>query len=261
MKKISLLLLFVSGILALQSCKKDDETGGGDNNGGTPSGNATVMFEVQSVDENEEGLDLGKVYVTPTGDSVTFDYIRYWISNIEFVKEDGSSWKEEKSYRLMEKTQSKNREEFSVTVPAGKYKSLRFGIGVDQARNSSIDSVAGELDVTAGMSWTWNTGYIFMKNEGTFYNSDSMAYTDWKYHLGTDANYKTVTLDFPMTQEFTDGSKFMAHVVYMALNIFSKPNDMDLKANPVLMVGPADQTAKAADNYAEAFELHHFKKQ
>jgi len=258
MKKYYLMVVTALVLLTIASCKKDNDTAS------TPAPNVSttskVHFEVQSVDMDEVGINLGDIYTTPTGDSVSFDFIRYWISNIEFVKEDGSTWKESNSYRLMENTNKKFREEFEVDVPVGKYKAVRFSIGVAPNQNSSLDSIIGELDASTGMNWTWNTGYIFMKNEGSFYNSDSMGYTHYKYHIGTDANYKTITLDLPMLTDFTDGAEFDSHIIYKALNIFSTPHAMDLKSDPALMVGPADLTAKAAANYADAFELHHFMK-
>lgn len=255
--KAILISTWVLVIIMAGSCKKDS------NNPviTPPGGMAKINFELQSVGENENlGLELGKVYVTDDGDSISFELLRYWISNLEFIAEDGSVWSEKNSYRLLENTDTKVREEFEVEVPVGKYQSIRFSIGVAPNQNSSLDSVQGELDPGAGMSWTWNTGYIFMLNKGQFYNSDSMDYTHFQYHIGTDVNYKTITLNLPAIMNVTEGSEFNGHIVYHALDIFSKPNPMNLKLNPALMVGPADQTAKAAENYSGAFELHHFQK-
>lgn len=242
--------------MSLYACKKDDNT----TPDPSPSTAATFNFEFENVDDQEVALDFGKVYVTETGDSVSFDFMRYWISNIEFIMEDGSVWKEKDSYRLIEKTDKMNRMTFSVEAPSGRYKSVRFSIGVDADHNSSLDSMVAELNPSVGMSWTWSTGYIFLKTEGTFYNSDSMAYQPYKYHLGMDANYKTITMDIPAVTEISGGDEVETHIVFHALKMFSSPNAMNLKANPALMVGPADQTAKAAENYSQAFELHHFMK-
>jgi len=256
MKKQNIIIVMALVVLSIASCKKDEDNKPVD----TPSTSSKVHVEMESVDMDEVAIQLGKVYTTSKGDSVNFDFIRYWVSNIEFVREDGSSWKEENSYRLIEKTSNKLREDFEITVPTGKYKSIRFSIGVAPNQNSSLDSIIGELDATLGMSWNWNTGYIFMKNEGSYYNSDSMAYVPYMYHIGMDANYKTLTLDLPVAMNFESGAEYETHIAYRALNIFSDPHAMDLKANPILKVGPADQTAKAAGNYAGAFELHHFMK-
>jgi len=105
MKKLNLLLSLTMMVLVIASCKKDDDTKTPEP---TPSTkNSTVHFTFQPVDNDEVAINLGEIYTTPTGDSVSFDFIRYWISNIEFVKEDGSVWKESASYRLMEKTNKK----------------------------------------------------------------------------------------------------------------------------------------------------------
>lgn len=255
MKKYIITFAVLAMVLAV-ACKKEKDT----TPTNTPSTQSKIHIEMEAVDGDEVAIQLGKIYTTAIGDSVTFDFIRYWVSNLELVREDGTVWSEENSYRLIERTSSKLREDFSLEVPPGKYKSVRFSIGVAPNQNSSLDSVIGELDATLGMSWNWNTGYIFMKNEGTFYNSDSMSFQPYMYHLGMNANYKTLTLDFPMVTELSAGAEYETHIAYRALNIFGDPNAMDLKANPILKVGPADQTAKAAENYSGAFELHHFMK-
>lgn len=243
--------------LVIASCKKDDDT---KLEPPYTAGNSRIFFEIESVDSDEVALELGKVYTTSNMDSVRFDAIRYWLSNIEFIREDGSIWKEENSYRLIENSDKNVREAFDMLVPVGKYKGVRYSIGVAPNQNSSLDSIIGELNANLGMSWNWNTGYIFMKNDGEFYNSDSMAYTPFQYHIGTDANYKTITFDFPATMEFEEGHDIEAHIVYRALNLFTSPNTIDIKSYPMLHVGPAAQTLQAAENYSSAFELHHFKK-
>ena len=52
------------------------------------------------------------------------------------------------------------------SLPLGLYKSIKFMIGVDSTRNVS-GSQTGALDPANGMFWTWNSGYIFLKMEGT----------------------------------------------------------------------------------------------
>lgn len=245
----------VCSVLFLQACKKDDNPDTGDT---TTSGMATFHAEFQCTGvEDHEDLVLNETYVNPNGDSVSFSEVRYWLSNIELVREDGSVWTEKNSYRLIERSAANKREEFMFDIPTGKYKAIRFGIGVDKDRNSSIDSIQGELDVNKGMSWTWNTGYIFFKTEGNYYNSDSMSQEPWKYHIGMDANYQTIELAFPATINVESGKEVHMHTVLRILSLFSAPNKMSLKDFPVLMMGPVDQTLNASENFSKLFELHH----
>lgn len=255
MKKI--LFLAAIAVFALQGCKDDEKI-----DTPTPTGgNATAVFKIDHVaEDHHDMLMLNKDYTLSDGSKVSIDFVRYWLSNVEFVKDDGSVWKESASYRLIEQTAQNNRREFQLNMPSGKYKAVRFSIGVDANRNSSTDSISGELDVTKGMNWNWNTGYIFMKLEGKYTDKDTTGSINWRYHLGMNANYKTIEMAFPSAVEFGSNKKVELELMYHVLDIFSTPNQMSLKQFPTLMVGPADQTARAAENYSKAFHLHGVKK-
>ena len=58
-----------------------------------------------------------------------------------------------------------------LSVPEGEYKTLSFILGVDSLRNTmDVSQRTGVLDVSGAatdMYWSWNSGYIFFKMEGT----------------------------------------------------------------------------------------------
>jgi len=62
------------------------------------------------------------------------------------------------------------------------YDSIRFMVGVDSLTSVS-GAMGGDLDPTKGMFWTWNTGYIFFKAEGTSPICDTRK-NRYVYHLG-----------------------------------------------------------------------------
>ena len=48
------------------------------------------------------------------------------------------------------------------------------------------------------MFWTWSSGYIFVKYEGKFaLETGTQLLEPVSYHCGTDASYRTVTLELP----------------------------------------------------------------
>jgi hypothetical protein len=59
---------------------------------------------------------------------------------------------------------------------------MEFMIGVDSARNNS-GAQTGALDPTNGMFWSWSTGYIMAKFEGTSAQSPAAA-NALKFHIG-----------------------------------------------------------------------------
>ena len=65
-------------------------------------------------------------------------------------------------------------------VPVGDYTGITFTIGVDSLRNVA-GAQSGALDPSNNMFWSWNTGYIFLKMEGTSPESPSKALV---FHVG-----------------------------------------------------------------------------
>lgn len=128
-----------------------------------------------------EDLVFGQKYVNPHGDTFQVSKFNYYISNVVITNTDNTIFVEPNSYHLIQ--QSDASQDFTVTnVPFGSYKSLSFMLGVDSARNVS-GSQTGALDPLKDMFWTWNTGYIFFKLEGTSPQSPDPQHL-LTYHVG-----------------------------------------------------------------------------
>ena len=83
-------------------------------------------------------------------------------------------------------------------VPSGSYQGLRFSVGVDEAHNHSLDTLAGELDPGVGMSWNWNSGFIFLKAEGEVgLNSDGFE-KNFVFHIGLTRPTERWSLSGPL---------------------------------------------------------------
>ena len=59
---------------------------------------------------------------------------------------------------------------------------IKFQLGLDSFTNVS-GALTGDLDPTKGMYWTWQSGYINLKIEGFFINSNE-GNKIFEYHLG-----------------------------------------------------------------------------
>jgi hypothetical protein len=67
-------------------------------------------------------------------------------------------------------------------IKAGTYNNISFNIGVDSVHNCS-GLQTGDLDPAFGMFWAWNTGYVFLKLEGTASISPLPQHL-LEYHIG-----------------------------------------------------------------------------
>jgi hypothetical protein len=267
MKNLSFwaLALLVSA-LAATSCKNDKET-----DDITGFGEVEIEFDHRAGDD---ALDFGTEYTNAAGEKLKFTTFDYFISNIVLVKSDGTEYAVPKndSYFLIKHDDVDSREVKLSNIPAGDYTGLKFVIGVDSAKSvSPISERTGVLDpagAASGMYWSWNSGYIFVKVEGT----SSAAPVDpgsgeniFQYHTGLFGGYDSPTINNLKTANLTvpdEAAKVRQgeeaphfHLFVDALEMFKSPAVLSIAANPYSHGGPFLKTV--ADNYADMFTIDH----
>lgn len=249
------------------NCKKDD---------GELKGTGDVVIEMDN-HAGDDVLTFGTKYVTAAGDTVQFSTFNYFVSNFILVKEDGTEYRvpQDSCYFLCKHDDASSRELVLHHIPAGNYKSVKFMIGVDSLKSvSQVGDRAGVLDPTgaaSGMYWSWNSGYIFVKVEGTSpqapFNASTGART-LEYHTGlfggkdspTLNNLKVVTITSSnesarVREDHTDGEAPVFHLYVDVLEMFTTPNSFRVADVPTSHAGAFSQ--KIADNYADMFTLDH----
>jgi len=170
------------------------------------SGTGTLKIEFEHGFAGNE-LVLGAAN-TPNslGETLKISAVTYIISNIVLIKDDGSTfvYPKSSSYFIIDAAAQTGNPTISMpNIPAGNYKAIQFGIGVDQAQYELGASGQGNLWTQAqnsGMTWSWAAGYKFLKFEGTFTSSSVTNDTSFMIHTGktgTDYNYTSVQLALP----------------------------------------------------------------
>ncbi|MBS1734667.1 MAG: hypothetical protein JST02_15340, partial [Bacteroidetes bacterium] len=96
------------------------------------------------------------------GEQYTISKLKYYISNLVFS--GNGKDQEADTYFLVNAANESNA--FDITLPAGNYSSIQFLLGVDSIRNCS-GAQTGALDPMNDMFWTWNSGYVMFKLEGS----------------------------------------------------------------------------------------------
>ena len=181
MKKFKLTFAAVAAlILGLTSCKKEETVTP------TPSavGNGSVSVELSHKFGmmNEQTLAIGTPVIHPMKkDTLTFSKFKYFISNVKFKKADGTYWTESESYHLVDLATAESLKLSFKDLPAGTYTQMEYTIGVDSTRNVS-GAQTGALATTNDMYWSWKSGYIMLKAEGTY--KDNKADKMFAFHLG-----------------------------------------------------------------------------
>lgn len=244
-------------VLTLTNCKKDKTT--------TPApepspvlptaGNLNLYFA------GMVGLDplvfSTHTYTNQAGNTYNITMAKYYISNIKLTKTDNSVFVENNSYHLVDLSDSLLSLVKLSGVPYGNYKSIEFMIGVDSVRNVS-GAQTGALDPALGMFWTWSSGYIMAKMEGTSPQSTAVG-NKLEFHIGgfSGANnvLKTVSPSFGL--DTAKVSSTITPTIHFSSNFaewFASPNVIDFSTiNTITM--PGTNAKKVADNYADMFTV------
>ena len=255
-------LLFAAGSVALASCKKDD----------TPEYNPNIKADLTVEFDNIAGaadlqLNTG-TYTNSSGENFKVTKLKYYVSNFKLTNVDGSVYTvpQDSCYFLVDESDASTHEPL-LHVPEGEYKTLSFVLGVDSLRNTmDVSHRTGALDPTgagADMYWTWNSGYIFFKMEGT--SASSPMGGMFQYHIGgfggysspTINNIKTITLDLTAkgTPKVKSGKDTNIHLMVDVLKMFTGTTNVSIAAHPMVMFDP--YSTNIAGNYANMINHDH----
>jgi hypothetical protein len=252
---ISGVMITIASAVLLVACSKKDNPTPTTN---TATDTGSVYMEVFNMAGSSNLKLNNEWYINQNSDSFTVSKFNYYISNIKL---NGSgttaTYTEAESYHLIEHSSVAAQMAFSLkNVPAGKYTSITFMIGVDSLRNVS-GAQTGALDPVNGNFWSWNTGYIMLKFEG---NSPKAPTADGKLMMhcggfaGANNVLKTVKVVFP--NEITVAKNSVPHVHLKAdvLQIFKSPNVIDFATTTTIHM-PGAAALKLAENYASMFTV------
>ena len=198
-------------------------------------------------------LQLGTAYTNGLGETFTVNTFKYYLSNLALVNGNNVVTIPDTYFLVDEETDSTKT--IKVQVPAGTYTGLRMLLGVDSTRNVS-GAQTGALDPVQDMFWTWNTGYIMAKLEGSSPLS-SAPNNRIQYHIGGFAgaysSLSMVQIDFPapVVVERTVQVSLIAEL----MRWFDAVHPLPIAQTAVSMT-PGPLAAKYADNYSKMFRLN-----
>lgn len=195
-----------------------------------------------------------ETYTNCASEEFTVTKFNYYITNVKLIRTDGTEYAQPESYHLVQQDVAGSNHFHITDVPKGEYKSVSFMIGVDEARNTS-GAQTGALAVENGMFWTWNTGYIMAKLEGTSPVANGGKYIE---HIGGfNGQYnsvRTVTLNFPTPLTINSTSTGEAEVRADILKWFGGSTCVSIAEQSTIMT-PGPVSKKIADNYATMFSI------
>lgn len=201
----------------------------------TPTSSAPKIIFQFSATYNGAPLELGQVYSTEQGYRIQLETMKSYISNIKFYSANDDVVTV-KDIALIDFSNSTSIE---VEGPVGQFIGMSMGLGVPQNINKNIDPTtyanSHPLSVqgSAGMFWTWNTGYIFTKFEGRcdYTGTEGAPLTDpFAFHSGDDYNYRTA--NFVIAKNFEKENTYTIPITLRVEKIINGPEDpIDLQVD------------------------------
>ncbi len=199
------------------------------------------------VGANELKLDSVN-YKNNSGQDFTVSKFKYYISNLHLKSATSKDVFVNETF-LIDEDEPQSKKIALKNVPMDNYSTLEFIIGVDSLHNCS-GAQSGALDPVNAMYWAWNTGYIFLKLEGTSKFSKSPG-NFFEYHIGgfqqPNNNIRKVTLKLNST-----GSANI-NIKADVLKLFNSQNIIDIEK--LSSVTDLKNAGLVADNYATMFEV------
>lgn len=132
------------------------------------------------------GLDLvpnTAVFVPSLNDSIRIEDLRFYISEAQFITASGKPLAFSRHHYLCDFQQPAS---LQIAAPALREKNggdaLFFQIGIDSTTNSA-GALGQDLDPVNGMYWSWNSGYINVKIQGTSAACPARNH-QFEFHLG-----------------------------------------------------------------------------
>lgn len=254
--KIALALLLCVSII---SCSSDDENLDGQ------TGTLTLKFDNSVGDQD---FIFGTSYNKSNNESYKLNTLKYIISNIRVKDSDGNTftYPTANNVFIIDEANGNNAGEIWVTlndVDAADYTEITFGIGIDQERFALGAEGQGDFLAeaqTAGMMWSWATGYRFMRFDGT-YSSATETDAALNVHMGSVGtsldNYKEVTLTFPNSLRVRETAQPEVHIVADIAKVFDGETSVNFADGYSQVHTNATTTPVIANNLKGIFEVHH----
>jgi hypothetical protein len=203
-------------------------------------------------------LELGKTYKNYFKEDYTPTAFKFYVHNFEMINTDsGKVFKlANDKYYLVDFADSASTE-IKIAVLPYVYNRISFTIGVDSAQNVS-GAQTDALDPAKGMFWTWTTGYIMAKLEGTSPKSSQSG--KFEYHIGgfsgADNAIKKIELLYPYAQnlDLKPGKSSEMFITCDANDWFYNPWDIKIAVNPVITT-PGPLATQVAGNYMKMFTV------
>lgn len=272
MKKINLILIALAGLFALTTSACDnkgctdpyaiDYDMDATKDGECTYPNMTLMLKQKVGDQD---LTLDEVY-NINGYDVKVTLSQFYMSGFRYEDMDGSSYAAEKDGEPVYILATPETQMYDLgTMRAGHLHMLRFDVGVDSATNNQDEIGFAQWPnghplgpQAPSMVWSWQTGYIFLKIEGSADLDGNGTYEEnLVYHVGLNELLMNISL---MAHTDIDEADEQVMVTYDVAKALDGIDFSDEDSRITHTMGSPEIRAlaeKVAQNVETAFSIGH----
>lgn len=129
-----------------------------------------------------EPVEWGKKYVSSKADTFSIQTCKVYLSKFAITYQNKALEQIPNSFYLLDFSEPNTSEIFLPISKNLPIKSVSYCIGIDSLSNTS-GAQSGALDPTLGMYWSWQSGYINWKIEGTSPSAKTRK-NSFQFHIG-----------------------------------------------------------------------------
>lgn len=150
---------------------------------------------------NEQNWHSDSVYFNKAGESLQINRLVFYTSRWQMVNANNDTIPLSSEHFLVDAANARSLE-LAFQIPSDAKKIL-FNLGVDSIKNTT-GIQTGILDPARGMFWTWRSGYIMAKLQGTAANAKT-AGNRFSYEVGGFEfpynSVRMIDLEIPLLQQ------------------------------------------------------------
>ena len=165
-----------------------------------PAGGASLEIQVRHTFGGEPLLLDSLRYENSAHETLSFTRVSWLAGGFAVEREDGTWLEQAGQFAWMDAAKGRTSVRLDG-IPDGKYRALRFHIGLDaQANAADPATLAADHPLNAnlnGLHWSWQGRYIFLAIEGMWRTGTGQP-AGFAYHFARDPNRTRISLAAPL---------------------------------------------------------------
>jgi hypothetical protein len=213
--------------------------------------NSNILFGQIAVEINptfnDQKIEKNSWYSSEKNDSIQIQKVQFYLTDFIIKTSENNIISIDESNFLVDVFNPETLKRKLENTSFKDIKEISFNIGVTDSLHT-IGALAGDLDPSKGMYWSWQSGYINFKIEGNSPSCETRK-NKFQFHIGGYQNPYKTTKRVSFQLENTSNKNIIIKV-----NIADFFTNIDLKEENQIMI-PGKKAKRIADSLPKLFSI------